>query len=316
MEDLIVGRLRNLRDRLIRECAITSSIDAIIYLMGQPQKDFQIVRDGIEPSEDLIKNYAVGLAQANIIPYGVEIKEADVAKISADLFQYLYTVRSELSGDLPLALTGAPVGASGRLQDITYNTAMRRFEQIVKNTGYAFGTAFGMGLEMCDRIPGLYPPELKKGDINGFFEVEIELKAEDPIEADRKATLGSRLLANSEIDPETNLIEYKGYSQEDARQILIDTLKWKVLLNSPDIAQLIGLRAAEKSGMAEELQIIQARRQGIEKQQQALVERPTQSAMTRQTGEVKTPIGREMADAFMGGYGARRPPEPYTRGGQ
>jgi len=76
-------------------------------------------------------------------------------------------------------------------------------------------------------------------------------------------------------------------------------------LGSPDIAELIGLRAAEKSGMAEDLQSIQAKR----KQLEAQVPRTTQE---RIQGEVQTEIGMEQAPQAP--VGARRPPERYVRG--
>lgn len=106
----------------------------------------------------------------------------------------------------------------------------------------------------------------------------------------------------------TNLIQFKGYTQDEAKQILIDTMKWKVIMNSPDIIELIGLRAAEKSGMAEDLQMIRERRKQVE---QRSPEQTPATTQERIRGEVETPRGEEESVT----RGARQPPERYERGG-
>lgn len=172
----------------------------------------------------------------------------------------------------------------------------------MENTSTEWAKAVEVAFRIIDSVPTLSAPKLHKGDLDSTFRCDVKLKAPDPIEEDRKATLGSRLLQNGEIDPVTNLVEYKNYTEERAKEILVDRLKWKVLLESPDIAELIGLRAAEKSGMAQDLQALRDRREQLEKS-------PTQSQRTRVQGEVKTQAGNEDT----GSDGFRAPPEGFNR---
>lgn len=153
---------------------------------------------------------------------------------------------------------------------------------------------------------------LTKDDIGGYYEVNIELKASDPIEADRKATLGSRLYQQGQIDLKTNLVKYQGYTEDEADEIITNILVDKVTFQSPDVAELMGLRLAEKSGMAEDLAMIKERRKAIEAQGMQQPPSPTEGA--RRTGEVGTELGREMIDESLRGKGARSAPERYTRG--
>lgn len=313
LEELIVGRLRKVRDILTEECAMTSDIDSIMHLYANKRIDFRITDPNTSLSDDFPEQYDMGPGVGNIIPYGVELKEAITMLPSAEAFQHLYSIRAQLEREDPLVMAGLPVGSSGRQQDIAGMSAMRRYDTILENTEYAFAAALGLGLRMIEKMPGLYPSELNKDDINKYYECSIKLRAADPIEDDRKATLGSRLYQQGEIDLRTNLVLYQGYSQEDAEDIITQILVDKVTLQSPDIAELIGLRAAEKSGMAEDLEIIKARRQQLEAQQKGLTEAPMPTEAGRRTGEVETPMGREMIDEALRQRGARHSPERYTR---
>lgn len=93
---------------------------------------------------------------------------------------------------------------------------------------------------------------------------------------------------------------------------MVDILKWRVILNSPEIAQLIGMRAAEKSGMLEDLMKLRAMSGAMEQQVLGQEQSPTQQQ--RAVGETKTELGREQSD-LVETKGIRRPPSEYTRGG-
>ena len=85
-------------------------------------------------------------------------------------------------------------------------------------------------------------------------------------------------------------------------------MKWNVLLNDPQIAQLIGLKAAKKAGMAEEIQeLIQMRTQGLENPM-------SQTQMNRAAGEITSPEGFNMSDMAISQRMQRGAPENYTRG--
>ena len=309
MEELIVGRLTRLRDLIIRQTAITSDVDNGMHMFSNQSFDVQPVDDQHEVPENFAEEYEMGAGFIHEIPAGITVTPSEQLLPSSEAFQYLYKLDADIGAETPASLTGATVGATGRQLDIAKTTAMNRFEGVTNGVNDMFSVSVDMALKMIDTVPGLYPNDLKKGDTKYFTEVTIQLKPEDPVEMDRMATLGSRLYAQNEIDPITNLVQYKGYSQDEAMKIMIDMLKWKVLLESPEISQIIGLRAAEKSGMAEYLQILQNQ---ANQPQKPIVDLPTNSAKQRATGEVRTPMGREMVDSFMG-KGSRRSPSRFTQ---
>ena len=310
MEDVIVGHLRKYRDLLMRECAMTSDIDYVMHTYANRSFDVRSTDPQREVPEDFADNYKIGSGLIREIPSWVEVKRAEEALPETQAFQYLYSVREDLGRKTPLTMMGQPVGQSGRLQDMTYATAMRRFEGIVRNTETAFATAFGMALEMMERIPQLRPDELHEGDIGHVYQVTVELKAKDPVDEDRRKTMGSRLYQMGEIDLMTNLTEYQGYTQEEAREIMTNILVDQVTFKNPAIAELMGLIAADEMGMGEEYKFIKQMRQKME----GTAQEPAPSIQQRMAGETKTPLGNELMDVFMGGYGARRSPQNYTRG--
>ena len=310
LSELIVSVIKPYRNVLLRECAMTSDVDSTIHLFANRSVDFQITVAGVELPANFEEEYEEGPSMTHVIPYGVDMKRAVEMLPEQQIFEYLYSCRSELQQILPPVLGGTPAGSSGRQDEMAITSSRARYNSAVKAVERLFSVGFSKALEIIDKMPGLDPPEKK--DINKFYEVQVELKEEDPLSADRKATLGSRLLQNEEIDPETNLIQFKGYTQAEARKILVKQLMWKVLLKSEDIAQLIGLRAAEQAGMLEEFIDLKTRRQPSES---GLVEEPPASTKQRVQGEVQTPLGRETMDAVVGGYGQRNPPGRYTREG-
>jgi len=315
LEKLIVGRLRFCRDTLARYTALVSSIDWLIHNFSNRSFDAKITDPQVDKAvfDTLEEDYKVGTGLMHKIPYGVDVQPAVQELPEPQLFAYLNQVENELAKEEPLVLGGMAVGESGRQQDMTQIAALRRYDTIVENTEHAFGQAFGMALRMMEKLPWIRPDDIPKDAINGNYSVVVSLKAADPLENDRKALLGSRMLAAGEIDPETNLIDFKGYTIEKARDVLVNTLKWKVLLNSPDIAELIGLRAAEQAGMLEQLNMLKQRRQLLEKTGGGLAEVPSRTSQERMAGEVQTPGGFEQIDMALTQRAERRPPTNYAR---
>ncbi len=314
MEDIIVSRLKKERNLLQRECAITSDVDYVIHTFSNRSIDVQPNDDQHHIPADFRDKYEIGTGMIHEIPPGITVKRSEEMLPEQQLFQYLYSLKTDIGNVTPKVLGGSPVGASGRLQDMTYATAMKRWEGIVKNTENAFSTAFGIALQMIEKIPKLRPDEINEGDINEYYEVTCQLKSDDPAEEDRVKTMGSRLYQAGEIDLMENLIKYQGYTQERAKEIITNIMVEKVTFQNPMVAELMGLIAADEMGMAEDYNIIRQRRQMVEKQQTALMQTPTPTEQTRNQGEVKTPMGQEMMDAFMGGYGSRKSPTNYQRG--
>lgn len=311
LKHLIVSDIRFARDLIAEECNLRSDIASICHLFAHRPRTFE-APEGIDPivvRTGLETILGFGAYDINVVPHGTMLMKDVDPSVPPEILQRHMEVMAEIAQRCPFILPSFPGVTSGRFQDIVATGAMRRYDTIIENTENEWATAFEMALKICDKIPTLKPDGLQKDDLKTTFKCTVKLKAPDPVEQDRLATLGSKLLTNSEIDPITNLVEFKGYTPEKAKKILMDMLKWRVLLGSPEIAELIGLRAAEKSGMLEDLEMIKARRQQLE--QQGMVQELPPTGKQRVMGEVKTPAGEETAGRVVG---ARTPPRPYTRG--
>jgi len=306
-EEMIMGRLRKVRHLLERQCALVSDIDSVIHLFANESIDFKITDKTIDAPaggwDAWAKDYEIGIGLAHVIPYGIDVVRAEKIQPDQAVFQYYGAVNAELDREDPLVMAGIPMGEGGRQQQMVATDAIKRYETVSENTEYAFAVAMGMGLRLMDTLPNLRPDGIHEGDINGNYRCRVELKASDPIEADRKAMLGSRLFQQGEIDLRTNLIEYQGKTPEDAEEIIIQMMVDKVTIQSPEIAQLIGMKAAQKMGMEDALLAIRQQNQGMQ-QMGGGGGRPS---------EVQTEQGREMPDLSLEGKGARRPPVAYTR---
>jgi len=315
LQDLIVSDIRRSRDLIKQECAIRSDIASIMHMFAHKPITI-VIPDTATINEEALKNLDFGEYALNILP----LPESTITKVdyglntilpSPEAFQHLRDIRSDIQQRHPFIMSGFPLGTSGRQQDISQMAAMRRFDTIVENTEDEFATAFEMGMKICNKIPSLRPDSLRKVDLTIDYKCEVKLKAEDPIEQDRLATLGSRLYGtdptNRQIDLKTNLVQYQGYTPEKADEIIDDMLVDMITFGSPEVAELMALKVAEKAGMREELALIK------EAQQQAGGgTTPTEARRSR--GETKTGTGREMIDEALRNRGARKPPERYFRG--
>ena len=315
-EEKYVGRLKKYRDLLRRECAMVSAMDSIMHAFANRSIDVQpdINAEGAKIPENFREQYQMGTGLVHELPWGINVTRAVEELPEVQYFQYLYSLRADLGRATPEALSGAPLGQTGRLQDIAYMTAMKQFGEQVRNTEHAFETAFSMALKMCDKIPGLYPPELKEGDLNKYYEVNVELVTDDPIENDRLSELGARLQERNIIDWETDLIDYQKKTPEEARKIKIRRLADMVTLEDPIVARAMGLAAAKEMGLQEYLEEAERMAQSQADQQAGLMAPRSATDQMRSRGEVETPMGREMVDQSLKKKGMRRSPEGYTRG--
>jgi hypothetical protein len=183
------------------------------------------------------------------------------------------------------------------------------------NTENAFATAIKMAFKECQVIPGLIPDGIRETDLEMDYEVEVKLKAKDPIEDDRKITLGDRLWSagKGSISLKRFHTQYQGLTDEESDKEIARMLADQVTIYNPDIASVMGMVAAEESGMEEWLQKAKERRTMIEQSgAQGMREEQTPSAQQRTQGEVQTPLGQEIGTEP--NRGARVPPEAYTRG--
>lgn len=297
MEKLIVGRLKFSRDTLRRECAIISSFDYTIHTLANRSFDVQ-ASHGAEVPSDFWENYKIGVGIGHEIPPDLTITRAADAGPDQQMFQYLGTINQQLQLEDPLALAGAPVGSSGRQQDLTKQSALRRYASIIENTETAFATAMGMGLKICDVIPKQLPSELHTDDLNKNYDVKIILRSEDPLENDRKVKMGSDLYQSGEIPLEVSHTKFQGFTKGESREMRKALIVDKLLQSEPAL-QMMLQTIGQESGLAQELGVSEL---PIQSPQSAEVKRRAQ-------GEVKTEIGREMMDMANTQRGQRLSPE-------
>lgn len=288
-EDLVVGRIRKYKDLLQRDASNTSDIDSAFHLFAFSPLIITPPEGGDIPTDFNEKfKWEAGNTIEN--PNRLDISRAVDQMPNPAIFQWYYTIQGQLGRKTPSVLSGAPQGDTGRLQDISYSTAMRKWEGIVSACEDQWATAFSMALKMCDDIPNLMPDEISSKDLNKNYVVEIELRADDPLENDRKAVDGDRKQMNGIIDWETNLIKYQGKTVEEAHEIMDNTIV-DTLMKDPIIMRMMALQLAKERGMEEEYTALEAQLQETEGGGGV----GSQGGEPRE-GNVKTPLGREMVD--------------------
>src|SRR3990167_3899279 len=208
-EDKAVGRLRKYRDLLKRECAITSDVDSQYHLYANKNLWAQPVDDLHKIPENFRQVFTLAAGHVNEVPFGINFGFLETNVPDREALNYLLTIKSELGRKIPGTMAGDVLGGSGRLQDIGYGIALKKFEHQMENTRYAFETAFAMALCYLERIPKLKPDEIHEDDINGDYRLILDLKGDDPLENERLSTRGSRQWQAGELDLETNLVRFQ-----------------------------------------------------------------------------------------------------------
>jgi len=317
MANLIVSDIRRSRDLLREECAERSNIASILFLFAQ--KPLLITSPGAIDEGNIRENLSAGSYDINVIqnmPEGTKIssEEFGIEQPKPEMYKHHADVVAELNQRHPFIMAGFPFGSSGRQQDMTQSTAMRRYDTVVENTETAWASAFEMAFRICKAVPKLLPDGLSKKDLDSTYKCEVKLKAKDPIEEDRRITLGDRLwnTGRGSIDLETFHVEFQGRTREESKEIMGKMLADQVTFFDPLWAQVVGMEAAKEAGMEQSLEEATQMRQIMEAQEKGLRKIPA-TTTERVQGEVETPEGREAG--IVGNRGARTPPERYNRGG-
>lgn len=307
LANLIVSDIRRSRDLIREECVSRSNISSVEALFAHrsgmiiaPNQDAEKLKEELQFGEYVL-NYV------NAEPNQVRLDWLEI-KPSPDMFAHHAQIIAELNQRHPFIMAGFPLGSSGRQQDMSQLSAMRRYDSVVENTEAAFATALGMALRMCATIPGMSLDGINEKDLRTEFDIEVRLKAKDPIEEDRKITLGDRLWAGGKgsISLSRFHTEYQGLTEDESKKEIARMLADQITIYNPDVAAVMGMVAAEESGMADWLEKAQTRRQETEK---GLREESPKTTQERTRGEVETPMGNEESS----GRGARQPPSRYTR---
>jgi len=310
LSSLIRSDIRRSRDLIREECATRSNIASIEYLFAHKPKTF--IGKGLN-ADDLRESVSYGAYDINAIdanPGDIKIEDIDIIP-SPETYKHHADIISELNQRHPFIMAGFPWGTSGRQQDITELSAMRRYDSVVENCEYAFATALKMALKIC-LLPGYKIDGISERDLKTEFDIEVRLKAKDPIEEERRVTLGGRLWNSGKgsISLGRFHTEYLGLTEDESKREIAKILADQITIYNPDVAAVMGMVAAEESGMAQWLEKAQQRRQQMENQGGIREPLPA-TGEQRIQGEVESPFGQE--EAVM--RGARRAPAAYTRGG-
>ncbi len=314
LSNLIVSDIRRSRDLLLEECAMRSNIASIQYLFAH--KPLNIITSGELNETNIRENLKMGAYSVNVLQGVPPDFRMDVMKemeqISETTLQHHRDIIGELNQRHPFIMAGFPFGSSGRQQDMTSVMAMRRYDSIVENAETMWATAFEKAFEICKTLE-LPLDGISDKDINAEFKCTVKLKAKDPLEEDRRITLGDRLWNSGKgsIDIETFHTEFQGRTKEQSKEIVAKMLADMVTIYNPDIAAVMGLVAAQEGGMERWLELAQQKTKELQGQQ-GLRQPTTKTGEERIQGEVETETGREMG--ITGMRGARVSPTNYTRG--
>ena len=194
LASLIISDIKLNRDLIRTQCAIGSDIASIMHLFAHKPRTL-ILPPGQEVSQDQLNQLEFGAYVLNVLnlPEGAKFDIDETELPSAEAFAFFGQLTNMIREKNPFVMAGFPSGSSGRQQDMSNVSAMRRYDSVIENTEHAWATAFEMALKICYKIPTLQPKELHKNDLKATYECEVKLKADDPAEEDRKATLGDRL---------------------------------------------------------------------------------------------------------------------------
>lgn len=313
LKHLIVSDIRFTRHLIYEECCLRSDIDSIHHLFAHRARNF-VAPEGVDP-EALKGKASYGAYDENIWPYGTMLMRDIEPTVPPELLQRHRDVIAEIAQRCPFIMAGFPAGSSGRQDDLAFVKALRRYDTVIENTQNEWATAIWMALKMCDgRVPTLHPKDLGKDDVEGDFRCYVKLRAPDPVEEDRLATLGDRLWSRGQgsIDLRTNLMQYQGKTEDETEDIIANILVDKLTLYNPDVASVMGMVFAEESGMAKWLEEAK-RKTALAEKGAVLEETAPPTTEQRIAGETQTELGREMG--VQPQRGARTPPERFLRGG-
>ena len=299
LEELIVSDIRFIRDLLRAECIVWSNIISNMTLFAHRPRT--IISPG-EVNEDQIReqdfgSYSVAIYQN--VPTGTEFKWEEVPAPTREMFQHHADIIARIQQRSPFIMAGFPMGSSGRQDVEAYTNAIKRYDTIIENTDTSWGTAFEMAFQIMKTIPRFPLPDgLHKSDLLVPANYSLKLKAKDPIADDRLSVAGRTMVQMGQLSLRSNLVKYQQMTEEEADDEIDQIFAEQYMFQSPDIAELMQVRAAEKSGMFEDIQALRQRRMELEKKikQFPLGAQFGSQGGEPRTGNIQSPFGQEQAE--------------------
>ena len=302
LSKLIVSDIRYARDLIHAECVNWSNINSIEWLFAhRGETIFSADELGDKAIEELKEKgaYQVRVVDGIKDISQVKVEKDELAPVPPQMYQHRQDIWANIFRRNPYVTAGWPSGSSGRQDDLAYMAARKRYDTIIENTQNAFGTAVEKVFEICNKkgLKALKPDDINKSDLEAKFKCQVKLKADDPVEQDRLSLSGRTQVQMGQLSLRSNLIKFQGLTAEQADNEIDEILAERYMFQSPDIAELMQVRAAEKSGMAEDMEALKARRMELEKR---IKEFPLGAQFGSQggeprTGNIKSPQGLEQS---------------------
>ena len=315
-ESLAVSRLRYVRGRILEETEAESYLASQLKLHSVGRVNITSLDPNNQQPPDV--DYDLSVGAKNFIPYGVKVDENMGAEPSGAIFNHIYTIRNYIEKANPSIMQGIGSGTSGRQEDIYSKHALAQYDSIVNNTSNAFAKAFELGLKICEKV-NAYPlsvrgwkvkngqrirdyTKVEKEDIDDYT-CEFKLKAADPLEDKAQSLEGDREQQAGIIDWETNLIKYKGYSQDEAREIMDKAIVDKIILNNPMLLEVLAKEAMTRLGLEKYME--QPQQGGIVPKSQPVPGMPGRDGGAPREGNIQSSDAYKEADMLLQGYKVR-----------
>ncbi len=293
-EMLAFTRTRMIQDKVTLDATMASAFRHNIIEFAWRARTV-LNQSGVEISPDAYREYRPnepGKLNELTLPPGASVKVEESQLFEAPVFAYRERVKADLEGAYPGSLKGVAQGSSGRQEDILAGAGLSFYDAPIENNATLWVDAFDNALKICYEIPDMIPPKMQSKDVDSYSEIEVRIKAEDPLETLRNKADGDRKYQLGIIDDMTNLLQYQGFTKEEARKIMARKLVDDVTRNNPVVRELMGLTLAQEMGVLEEYQQLSQQGKGGIK--------PTPEFGSRggepREGNVKTELGREMPD--------------------
>ena len=213
----------------------------------------------------------------------------------APVFAYADRIRSRLAMQYPNSVQGVASGTSGRQEDVLINSGLAMYDAPLESNSKLWADALDIGFKIAfNKDLDILPVGLKDGDIDTYSEITVNLQKDNPMEISRRSIEGERLWHDGAITHERFLIEHMGMTKEDAKKEIAGVRIETAIRNSPFLLQIIEETVAEELGKEQRLQELRAQMQGASNMNP--VPQPESKGGEPRTGNIKTPLGNEMAD--------------------
>ena len=304
LETLARGLIYPARDTIIAYSRAMSQLDSIIAKYTHPLYMTTMSQEEVGEM-DLSPGHGVTNIPA---PMDQNFKFDSGMAPHPALFNYVQGLSNELEKYIPSPLSGGSLGAESgyqHAQQISQGTL--KYLRLKEGAQHLLAAGIMLSLRIIKRV---YTNEvvmrgldinkknkeafktfsLKLDTLEDFTQVQVRLEPADPETKDRRALLGARLRKDGSISQLRELEEYQGVpnATEELTQIWAE----RMMTLSPEIMQMISMKALEKLGMKEEAAALQ---QKFAQQEQA------QASVSKTMGTPSRPAnnGMEVADLMI-----------------